>query len=85
MLGRSFKIQGEVVSGEERGRKLGFPTANLAIPSERVVPGPGVFASRVRYQGKTYRAVTNVGVRPTFETEPVAPRVAIPSYPMMFR
>jgi riboflavin kinase/FMN adenylyltransferase len=75
LLGRAFKIRGEVVSGEERGRKLGFPTANLRIAKERVVPGPGVYASRVEHMGKTYRAVTNVGVRPTFEHEPVAPRV----------
>lgn len=75
LLGRTFKLRGEVVSGEERGRKLGFPTANLSIAKERVVPGAGVYACLADYNGKTYRAVTNVGVRPTFEVEPVAPRV----------
>jgi riboflavin kinase/FMN adenylyltransferase len=75
LLGRSFALRGQVTSGEERGRKLGIRTANFAIPSERVVPGAGVYACLVTHQGKTYQAVTNVGVRPTFELEPVPPRV----------
>jgi riboflavin kinase/FMN adenylyltransferase len=75
LLGRSFYVIGEVVTGEGRGRKLGIPTANLSIPKERVVPGAGVYASWVTWGGKRYPAVTNVGVRPTFEEEPVAPRV----------
>jgi riboflavin kinase/FMN adenylyltransferase len=75
LLGRSFSISGEVVSGEGRGRKLGIPTANLKISKERVVPGAGVYACLATYQGKTYPAVTNIGVRPTFEDQPVAPRV----------
>jgi riboflavin kinase/FMN adenylyltransferase len=64
-----------VISGEERGRKLGIRTANLAISKERVVPGAGVYACLVNHKGKTYQAVTNVGVRPTFEHTPVPPRV----------
>jgi riboflavin kinase/FMN adenylyltransferase len=74
-LGRSFDVRGEVVSGDGRGKKLGIPTANLSVPKERVVPGAGVYASWVTLRGKTFRAVTNVGVRPTFEQAPVAPRV----------
>lgn len=75
LLGRSFSISGEVISGEGRGRTLGIPTANLRIPKERVVPSPGVYACLATHQGKAYRAVTNIGVRPTFEKMPVAPRV----------
>ncbi|MEN8241336.1 MAG: bifunctional riboflavin kinase/FAD synthetase [Chloroflexota bacterium] len=74
LLGRSFSISGEVVKGEGRGRKLGIPTANLSIAKERVVPGAGVYAGFVTHQGKSYPAVTNIGVRPTFEDLPVAPR-----------
>jgi len=74
LLGRSFSISGEVVKGEGRGRKLGIPTANLSIAKERVVPGAGVYAGFITHQGKSYQSVTNIGVRPTFEDLPVAPR-----------
>ena len=75
LLRRAFSISGEVVTGEGRGRKLGIPTANLSIAKERVVPGAGVYAGFATHQGKSYPAVTNIGVRPTFEKLPVAPRV----------
>lgn len=75
LMGRSFSIRGEVTGGEKRGRTLGFPTANLTVARERVVPGAGVYASLVTHKGVAYQAVTNVGVRPTFESGQVAPRV----------
>ncbi len=74
-LGRTYTLPGSIIHGEGRGRRLGIPTANLGVDENRAVPGAGVYACRVAWQGRTYPAVTNVGVRPTFETEPVAPRV----------
>jgi riboflavin kinase/FMN adenylyltransferase len=63
-LGAPFQLRGEVVHGDERGRTLGFPTANL-IPDEALVcPGHGVYAARA----DGYCAAVNVGVRPTFGT-----------------
>jgi riboflavin kinase/FMN adenylyltransferase len=63
-LGAPFQLRGEVVHGDERGRALGFPTANL-IPDEALVcPGHGVYAARAN----GYCAAVNVGVRPTFGT-----------------
>jgi len=63
-LGAPFALEGEVVSGDRRGRELGMPTANL-VPDDRVViPGHGVYAATV--DGRP--AAVNVGVRPTFET-----------------
>jgi riboflavin kinase / FMN adenylyltransferase len=62
LLGSSFRIRGEVVSGDRRGRELGFPTANISPNPEIVCPGHGVYACRV---GERLAAV-NVGVRPTF-------------------
>ena len=53
---------------------MGIPTANLKVFEERVVPGAGVYACLATSQGKTYQAVTNIGVRPTFEQGQVAPR-----------
>lgn len=64
MLGRPVSIFGDVVRGDERGRKIGFPTANLD-PHHEVVPPSGVYACRVEVGSKDYQAVTNIGVRPT--------------------
>ena len=74
-LGRPFSVAGEVEEGDGRGHSLGFPTANLSIARERIVPGSGVYACRVDWEGKTYRGVTNVGMRPTFEKDIVPHRV----------
>jgi riboflavin kinase/FMN adenylyltransferase len=63
-LGGPFLFQGEVVHGDKRGRKLGFPTANI-IPSDKLVaPGHGVYAAWAH----GHPAAVNVGVRPTFKT-----------------
>lgn len=65
-LGRSYTITGTVVHGEKRGRKIGFPTANLETWSEQVIPANGVYATWVQIGDERFMAVTNVGVRPTF-------------------
>jgi riboflavin kinase/FMN adenylyltransferase len=67
LLGRSYAITGKVIHGEERGRSLGFPTANLA-DVEQLLPPRGVYAVRARVAGNLtkYRAVMNLGKRPTF-------------------
>jgi len=69
LLGHPYTIEGEVVTGDQRGRQIGFPTANLATPNE-VVPPNGVYATIVRLDGVIYPSVTNIGVRPTFGGEP---------------
>jgi riboflavin kinase/FMN adenylyltransferase len=66
-LGRNFVVPGEVVQGAGRGKGLGFPTANLRIWEERAYPGPGVYACMVELDQKKWKAVTNIGFRPTFE------------------
>jgi len=63
-LGAPFMVEGEVVSGDQRGRELGFPTANL-VPDDRLaIPGHGVYAAFAN----GVPAAVNVGVRPTFES-----------------
>jgi riboflavin kinase / FMN adenylyltransferase len=63
-LGAPFMVEGEVVGGDQRGRELGFPTANI-VPDDRLaIPGHGVFAAFAN----GVPAAVNVGVRPTFET-----------------
>jgi riboflavin kinase/FMN adenylyltransferase len=75
LLGRPFSLTGKVIPGDGRGKQIGVPTANLATHQERAVPAAGVYACRVHREGKVFPAVTNIGVRPTFETDPVQPRV----------
>ena len=71
LLGRPYRVRGPVVEGMQRGRDIGFPTANLA-PHNEILPGAGVYAGRLRLLdeaggGAELPAVTNVGFRPTFE------------------
>ena len=63
-LGAPFMLEGEVVTGDRRGRDLGFPTANIVPADELAHPGHGVYAAWAH----GYMAAVNVGVRPTFET-----------------
>lgn len=74
-LGRPYFLNGQVVHGEHRGSKLGIPTANMSIPGERLLPATGVYATLAHINQQTYLAVTNVGVRPTFENPLPTPRV----------
>ncbi len=68
LLGRHFHIQGEVVHGAGRGRRLGFPTANLQTEQE-LLPGGGVYAVKVRYEDAILDGVVNIGCNPTFAGE----------------
>jgi len=65
LLGRYPSAFGTVVRGDERGRKLGFPTANL-VPQSSVLPPHGVYAVHVIHDGETFAGVANHGTRPTF-------------------
>ncbi len=56
---------GIVEKGQQLGRKLGFPTANIRIPKQKMVPRFGVYASAYLYDGKLYKGLTNIGMRPT--------------------
>ena len=64
-LGHPHILSGRVLHGRKLGRKLGVPTANLAIPAGIAVPKFGVYVCRAVIDGKHYPAVANVGVRPT--------------------
>jgi riboflavin kinase / FMN adenylyltransferase len=63
-LGAPFMVEGEVVSGDQRGRELGFPTANIVPDDRLVIPGHGVYAAFA----DGVPAAVNVGIRPTFES-----------------
>lgn len=67
MLGRAYAITGKIVHGEQRGRKLGFPTANIELlHGEMAVPAPGVYAVTVSIEGSIYEGMGNIGNNPTF-------------------
>lgn len=67
-LGRPYALGGAVVSGERRGRQLGWPTANLRLPAERVIPADGVYATAMLWKERRLESVAYIGSRPTFGT-----------------
>lgn len=71
LLGMPYLIAGKVTEGRQLGRKLGFPTVNLLPGGSKLMPPNGVYLSRVRHRGKLYRAVSNVGYKPTVTDERV--------------
>ena len=65
MLGRDFSIMGTVQSGDRLGRDFGFPTANIAVDLNHVMPPQGVYLTITEYNGKLYNSITNYGGKPT--------------------
>jgi riboflavin kinase/FMN adenylyltransferase len=68
LLGRYPSLSSQIIQGARRGHSIGFPTANFAVPAERLLPANGVYATWVQLPGNTHRypSVTNVGIRPSF-------------------
>lgn len=67
-----FEFEAPVLHGDSRGRILGFPTANQEYPRDLVRLKHGVYISRVTIDGKKYKAITNIGVRPTYPVDTVS-------------
>ncbi len=80
LLGRPYFLRGVVVKGKGRGRQLGFPTANLRIDPNRVLPARGVYAVGVAKGSLRAKAVANVGSRPTFGGQEVGVEVHLLDY-----
>jgi riboflavin kinase/FMN adenylyltransferase len=70
-LGRRYSLDGVVAAGAGRGRGLGFPTANLAIPARILLPAEGVYAGKALTGDGSWVAAINVGTNPTFGAEPL--------------
>lgn len=67
LLGRAYEVRGSVVTGDQRGRLLGFPTANVEVPNKVCLPADGVYAGwYVRPDGSEHPCAINIGRRPTF-------------------
>ncbi len=67
-LGYNYPVSGKVVEGNNLGKKMGFPTANISVQqSYKLIPGDGVYAVKVFFEGKKYGGMVNIGNQPTFE------------------
>jgi riboflavin kinase/FMN adenylyltransferase len=66
LLGGPYTLRGRVVHGAKRGRALGFPTINLALPKERLLPRDGIYAMWAELGEGRFKAAASLGVRPTF-------------------
>lgn len=76
-LGRFYEMSGIVVTGEKRGRTLGFPTANLSVSPEYVFPKKGVYAVKIIYENTSYNGMLNIGFKPTFHEQLTEPTIEV--------
>ena len=67
LLARDFFMSGRIIKGFGRGRKIGFPTANLQYADDRIIPKEGVYATKTYCDGSYYISLTNIGKNPTFD------------------
>ena len=80
MLGYEYTLPGRIVDGHKIGREMGFPTANLTLTAEKVLPPDGVYLTRLTLEGTEHNAVTNIGVRPTFGARERSVETFIPGF-----
>jgi len=70
MLQRPYRLNGMVVHGDKRGKKIGYPTANIKPEHDnKIIPKDGVYAVKVRINGDWYKGMMNIGTRPTFDSK----------------
>jgi riboflavin kinase / FMN adenylyltransferase len=82
MLGRAYSIYGTVVRGDQVGKSLGFPTANLDVTG-LILPPRGVYAAHARLGNQQHRAVVNIGIRPTLRD--ASPQVRVEAHLLDFQ
>ena len=73
LLGYNYSMSGEIIHGAERGRRIGFPTANVNYPKQKVIPTNGIYASWAWLGEERFMAATNIGFNPTFTPERQTP------------
>ena len=77
LLGRYYSTAGEVIHGDKRGRTIGFPTANINMKDDFIIPPLGVYAVRMKVRSVWYNGVCNVGFKPTFNKEAIKQSVEV--------
>ena len=80
-LGRLFSLSGPIVTGAKRGRTIDFPTANVGVSPDLILPAHGIYVTWAHVGGERYRSVTNIGIRPTFDE---VPRPTVETYILDF-
>lgn len=80
LLGRPYQVCGQVVHGKKRGRKLGFPTANLSLETNYALPPEGVYAVKVYHGKQEYIGAANIGYNPTFNNQNISFEIYILDY-----
>jgi len=84
LLGRPYKFTSTVIKGDQRGRELGYPTANLEAEANAIVPATGIYAVKVIYNKEVYNGMASIGTNPTFtDTEDVSVEVNILDFDKM--
>lgn len=66
LLGRPYAFSSTVIKGDQRGRELGYPTANLQVAEDVIVPRKGIYATKVKYKDTVYMGMASIGTNPTF-------------------
>ncbi|HLR66183.1 bifunctional riboflavin kinase/FAD synthetase [Virgibacillus alimentarius] len=77
LLNRHFSTYGIVIDGDKRGKTIGFPTANLRVNPEALLPKTGIYAVKVLYKNEVYEGMANLGTNPTFTPDLSQPRIEV--------
>lgn len=77
LLGRPLHVSGTVVEGDKRGRTIGYPTANIEVREDVLLPRSGVYAVKVFYKKTSYDGMANLGVKPTFHSDVQEPAIEV--------
>src|SRR5690625_80976 len=77
LLGRPFLTMGTVIKGDQRGRTIGFPTANISTNEQSILPKQGVYAVKVKHNNAVFNGMANLGVVPTFVKDKVTPSLEV--------
>ena len=75
LLGHPYSLRGPVIQGDQRGRTIGFPTANIRYAREKMIPANGIYACWAYLNDRRYRAAINIGINPTFTPDKQIPNV----------
>lgn len=73
LLGRPLRVDGVVVKGAQRGKKMGYPTANMQTNQDALLPKPGIYAVKIFYKQEKYEGMASLGFNPTFEVNLAEP------------
>ncbi len=80
LLGRPYSLSGKVIPGKGRGKILGFPTANLFVTEDKLLPAQGVYAVWAYLEGQKYQGALNIGTNPTFGEKSISIEVHLLDY-----